>query len=140
MPRPEVQPRINIIEDEVPMQELYVQTMESFGINPERIQFISTADEAQQRIHDSTLPPPNLVILDLGLRDQKGFKSGITVLKDLKSNESPWRDVPVLVSTVDNRPEVEETCLRLGASAVIGKPFDIGILQQYIESILGKQE
>lgn len=132
MPRPEGHPRISVIEDQIPMQDLYRQAIASFGFDPQSIQFISTADEARQCIHDPTTPLPNLVILDLGLRVQ----SGITVLKELKSDKSAWKDIPVLVVTVDSREEVRQTCLRLDAAAVIDKPFDIAVLQQRIQSLL----
>lgn len=135
MPRLERHPRITVIDDQPLMRKLYARAIESFGFGPESIRLISTADEAQKHIHDPTAPPPNLVILDLGLGD---YQSGITVLKLLKGDKSPWKDVPVIVVTVDSRPEVEKTCLGLGAKAVIRKPFDIAVLQKHMqEALLG---
>lgn len=72
----------------------------------------------------------NLVLLDLYLPDI----SGADVLRALRSNQKTAR-VPVVILTADANASTRERVLRMGASRMLTKPFELSdmfaILDEY---------
>ena len=69
------------------------------------------------------------VLLDLCMPDS----SGLRTLKTLRQR-SPA--IPVVLMAADGTPELQEEALRLGAFAVINKPFDVNAVPELIERAL----
>src|SRR5690349_11169888 len=66
-----------------------------------------------------TYPPPDLIVLDLGLPLFDGYEFPNWVRKNGPSNN---RNVPVVVLTGSDRPEDVSQAYHLGANTVITKP------------------
>lgn len=75
---------------------------------------------------------PDLIILDILMPG----KTGWDVMLDLKANPET-ASIPVIVSTVKNRPEDVEKSKQLKAADYIAKPYVFGDLMEKIGRILG---
>lgn len=75
---------------------------------------------------------PDLVILDILMPG----KSGWDVMEELKSNPDT-ASIPVIISTVKNRPEDMDTGKDLGAADYIAKPYVFSDLLEKIQGVLG---
>lgn len=64
--------------------------------------------------------PPDLILLDLWMSGMSGFD----VMRRLRAAEET-RDVPILVLSGDERPEVKRDALAAGATDFLSKPFDV---------------
>ncbi len=64
--------------------------------------------------------PPDLILLDLWMPGLSGFD----VMRRLRDTEAT-RDVPILVLSGDERPEVKRDALDAGATDFLSKPFDV---------------
>jgi DNA-binding response OmpR family regulator len=75
---------------------------------------------------------PDLVILDILMPG----KSGWDVMEELKSNPDT-ASIPVIISTVKNRPEDMDAGKDLGAADYIAKPYVFSDLLEKIQGVLG---
>ncbi len=72
---------------------------------------------------------PDCISLDLVLPDM----SGLEVLRTLHNQGS---EIPVVVVTADIQLSVRRECEKLGAAAIIHKPFEVGkLLQAFHDAI-----
>jgi CheY-like chemotaxis protein len=63
-------------------------------------------------------PLPNLVLLDIQLGDEDGF----SVLKWLRAQKAPWRQVPVVMLTTSQDRDEVSRAYDLGANSFLTKP------------------
>jgi two-component system, OmpR family, catabolic regulation response regulator CreB len=105
---------ILIVEDESVIAETIIFALESEGL---KTKWVATGQDALTYISQST---PNLVILDVGLPDQSGFK----VCKDIRS----FSDIPILFLTSRSSDLDEVRGLESGADDYITKPFTPQVL------------
>ncbi len=75
-------------------------------------------------------PRPDLILLDLGLPRKDGFE----VLKEIK-NDKKLKNIPVIIVTVSNDPEIINNAYKLQANCVIIKPLDIDDFNRCIKSM-----
>src|SRR5687768_8960810 len=73
-------------------------------------------------------PPPDLIILDIGLPD----KDGLTVLHDMRQ----WYTNPVIILSVQNSEDIIVRTLDRGATDYLSKPWRTGELLARIRSAL----
>lgn len=67
--------------------------------------------------------PPNIVLVSVDMRDDKGSESGFEFAKYLK--ETPlFSKVPLIFQSNNYDVEMQERCFRLGASDFIFKPYN----------------
>ncbi len=78
---------------------------------------------------------PDIVVLDILMPS----KSGWEVMEELKSNPRT-ESIPVIISTVKNRPEDVDMGRELKAADYIAKPYVVGDLVEKIEGLLGGKE
>jgi DNA-binding response OmpR family regulator len=74
---------------------------------------------------------PDLVILDILMPG----KSGWEIMQDLKDGEET-KDIPVIISTVKNRPEDMDKGKDLEAADYIAKPYVFSDLLEKVQRIL----
>ncbi|QTR50897.1 response regulator [Candidatus Thiothrix anitrata] len=106
-----MQQRILLIDDEVQIRRFMRISLQAEGF------VYLEASTARQGIDMIALESPDLVILDLGLPDEDGFK----VLQTLRS----WSNLPVLVLTARDAEEEKVKLLEGGANDYLSKPFGI---------------
>lgn len=106
-----MQQRILLIDDEVQIRRFMRISLQAEGFA------YLEASTARQGIDMIALASPDLVILDLGLPDEDGFK----VLQTLRS----WSNVPVLILTARDAEEEKVKLLEGGANDYLSKPFGI---------------
>ena len=110
--------RVLVIDDEPLVRWSITEILQSYGMD---VQEASTAKGAL-RMLTGEADPPDVVMLDLKLPDS----ADLSLLATLR------RIVPgtrVILMTAFGTPEVCEEARRLGAYAVLEKPFDLDDLQ-----------
>lgn len=122
-------PRVLVAEDHGLLRRAIKIALERDGYD-----VIEAADgvELVEKLHETTLagdPAPDLILSDQGLPQA----SGLEVLNGLR--EAQWPLPFVLMSgALDARVEAE--AYRLGARAVLEKPFDLQALRQVVREAL----
>jgi CheY-like chemotaxis protein len=77
--------------------------------------------------------PPDLILLDLHMPDL----DGIHVLKKLRSRPE-YKDMPVLMVSVDAQLEQMAQCFQAGANGYIIKPFDVADLYSQVRNAIAR--
>jgi len=72
--------------------------------------------------------PPDLVLLDIGLEDMDGLQ----VCRELRRHS----DLPIVLVTAADTPEMKITALELGADDYLTKPFYFGELLARMKAVL----
>lgn len=91
---------ILVIEDEKPLLEMYVLALKKRGYQTEKA---TTGEEGLEKLKQN--PRINLILLDLILPEI----NGIDVLRQIRSEASPFNNIPVYVLTnVDNKQTIQE--------------------------------
>lgn len=108
------QPRILVIEDELPIRKFLRILLESNGF------VVTETETAATGIGHAIAEPPDAVVLDLGLPDQ----DGLTVIQRLRE----WSQVPIIVLSARGRESDKIAALDAGADDYLTKPFGAGEL------------
>ena len=85
----------------------------------------------EKGLKTARLEHPDLIVLDLALRDMNGF----SVCEALKSNPYTWH-IPIVILTAKSEEKDIVAGLDLGADDYITKPFSVRILLARIKAIL----
>lgn len=107
-------PLVLIIEDEAPIRKMLRASLTSEGY---RIQEASSAAEG---LKIATSPPPDLILLDLGLPDRDGQE----VLEQLRE----WYTSPIIILSARDQESQKIKALDHGADDYVTKPFSMGEL------------
>jgi CheY-like chemotaxis protein len=89
------------------------------------------ARDGQAAVTAAAAEDLDLLILDLHLPEL----SGLDVLKRLRA-DPVTSDLPVLVLTADAMAGTREEAMAAGASDMLTKPFELGILRATVERLL----
>ncbi len=116
-----MKPRILIVEDEPGIADTLQYALRTEGFEP---LWVATGEEALAPL----VPPPALVILDVGLPDTSGFE----VFKRLRATS----DVPVIFLTARSDEIDRVVGLELGADDYIAKPFSPRELVARVRGVL----
>ena len=92
---------------------------------------IVTVQTGAKALETLTDPPPDLVLLDVGLPDVSGFE----VLRILRGAPA-WADVRILMFTASHEMDDIVRAKALGASGYICKPVKPETLEQMVDDIL----
>jgi DNA-binding response OmpR family regulator len=114
--------RVLIIEDNLSLAQGLRENLEVEG------HLVTVAPDGAAGL-DALAPPPDLVILDLMLPDQNGFR----VLRSLRERD---RRVPVLILTAREAEDDKVRGLRLGADDYVTKPFSLLELLARVDALL----
>jgi DNA-binding response OmpR family regulator len=115
--------RILLVEDRPELADILSRLAGRYGIHVTNAQSGSTAlDTLKQEL-------PDLILLDLGLPDMKGFDV-VTQVRQYEKTSS----IPILAMSGD--PGEKENCLRAGCNDFIFKPFSVSELMERISLLL----
>lgn len=103
--------KILIIEDEIPIKELYERVFKKHGWEALGV---VTGNEAFEKGKDIQF---DIILLDIMLPE----KSGVDVLKDLKADTSPFKNVPVFMLTNLGQDSIIKQAFKLGADGYLLK-------------------
>lgn len=115
---------IVMIEDDEGHARLIEKSVRRAGISNEIVPFTHGAAALDyllgaDRQGVARSAAPHLILLDLNLPDM----SGIDILSKIKENQHSHRIPVVILTTTDDRTEIEK-CYELGANVYITKPVD----------------
>lgn len=106
--------KILLIDDSSTFLKLIIGIFDSDGYD---VKGVSTIEQAEVEIKNSL---PKLIILDLFLKDDNGFNFLSKIKKDSKT-----KNIPVLIVSSLNKPEIIKKAMRMGAADYINKPINI---------------
>jgi two-component system KDP operon response regulator KdpE len=101
---------IAVIDDEAQIRKILSITLEAQGFR------VIDSSKGKDGIVTVASNNPQLVVLDLGLPDEDGFK----ILKEIRT----WSNVPIIILSVRNSEEDIVKALDLGADDYVTKPFN----------------
>lgn len=117
-------PRILVVDDEVKYLHLAKKNLNSRGFE---VEVAEAGEQAMSKIHNNQ---PHIVLLDVMMPRLTGDE----LVKMIKG----WKpEIQVIMVSANLSPELEEECLRNGASACIRKPVDYAQLTEVIDQALG---
>jgi DNA-binding response OmpR family regulator len=120
--------RILAIEDDIPNATLLRDILEEEGLGT--VSLVRSAEDARIALSEES-EPPTLIILDLDLPGEHG----LAYLETLKSDDSLYRDIPVLVVSSES-DEYEKTCRRFGAADYLKKPYTLDQLIKKVKALI----
>ncbi len=115
-----------IVEDDDKIALLIEMTVKKIGHTPSRM---ADANEMERALKKGA--PPDLMLLDLMLREKNGF----TVLREWKERRET-RDIPVIILSARSAEHDKVRGLSLGAEDYVTKPFGVRELQARIMTAL----
>ena len=116
-----------VIEDESGIAETIALHLQAEGL---KVEIVVDGLAALVRL-DS--PPPDLVLLDLGLPEVSGFR----VMNVLRRTPG-WERTPVVVATAYNFEEAQEI-IRDGIDEFMTKPFDMRDLVERVGAVIRRK-
>jgi CheY-like chemotaxis protein len=96
-----------------------------------RTSFVSTMSRTYSALHIIAAANPDIILLDVMMP----YVSGPELLQHLRATKE-LRHIPVVFMTARVQPKEVKEYLRMGATAVVHKPFDPMQLSAQIEEIL----
>ena len=109
-----------VVEDDFDLRDALVPILEYEG---HRVVSAANGREALDRLH--AMPRPSLILLDLMMPVMSGEEFRAEQLRD-----PALASIPVVV--VSAHPSAEEQAARIGAAAVLKKPFDVDELLEQV--------
>jgi CheY-like chemotaxis protein/translation elongation factor EF-1beta len=129
------QPRILIVEDDEPTAAKFMMALEDIGDS-------RTAERVDQVFKQIIDFDPQLILLDIKLEGERIYKpeeAGIRILEQIKALRPPFREIPVVIITAFDDPEIETRCRELGAVDYYKKPVPLQTLRQAVEKAIQEQ-
>ena len=120
--------RLLIVEDD---PEVGTGLEEFFSIKGYHVSRVSDGDEAFQEV--TSLPPYDLVILDVMLPNKSGFE----ILREARQSGV---DSPVIMLTVKANEDDKLRGFKLGADDYVTKPFDAEELAARVQAVLDRSQ
>lgn len=120
-------PRVLVAEDDPHMRTLLVDTLREEGY---QVIEVTNGLQLQRCLRNRSVSPrPDLILSDIRMPG----KTGLDVLGTLR--ESDWL-MPVILITAFPDDETKQAARRLGAAALLSKPFDIDDMLYAVRSIV----
>ncbi len=120
--------RLLIVEDD---PEVGTGLEEFFSIKGYHVSRVSDGDEALQEV--TSLPPYDLIILDVMLPNKSGFE----ILREARQSGV---DSPVIMLTVKANEDDKLRGFKLGADDYVTKPFDAEELAARVRAVLDRSQ
>ena len=96
---------------------------------------VLTASSSEEGVAIAIANQPDVILLDVVMPEVNGFMT----LKTLKHNPAT-RLIPVIMLTATGNIATQQQYAQLGATAILTKPFDPGVLGNQIAAVLGWSE
>ncbi|MDR0356368.1 MAG: response regulator [Deltaproteobacteria bacterium] len=124
--------RILVVDDNLAtLQQINAQLEENYEVVPAKsgAQALKVCSAVKVTVdgREETIPPPDLILLDLDMPDMDGFETMANIKKNMA-----LRHIPVIFLTSTHNTEVEVKALKNGAVDFITKPAEKDILQHRI--------
>jgi DNA-binding response OmpR family regulator len=119
--------RLLVVDDEQDVREMLALVLGRRGFG------VQTAADGMEALVLAQSAPPDLILLDVMMRDMDGWE----VLKLLQLEEATRR-VPVVILSARAEPRDKIRGLQEGAVDYLTKPFAIDEVVTRVESILGE--
>jgi DNA-binding response OmpR family regulator len=118
--------RILVADDDPYMRDLLVAVFRRAGYD---VVSVGSGREVIARMNDASAPRPDVIISDVVMPDEGGF----SVLRELERFDSP---PAVILITAFGDPLTHRRGLEHGATHVMDKPFDLGVMLALVERLL----
>lgn len=115
-----------LVEDEAGLSETITLNLEAAGL---RVECIADGMAALSRLDE---PPPDAVILDLGLPQISGQR-----VMGVLRRTAGWENTPVVLLTALNFEEAQDV-IRAGVDEYIAKPFDMADMVQRVLALVAR--
>lgn len=128
-----------VIEDDLSTQDLLGIYLENLGIEKSSLLFAASFQEARDKLQKAkeVKELPQIIFLNLVLSPTE---YGLQLLKELKEENSPYKEIPIFIISGDSYPDIEKVCLNAGADGFIPKSFDLEKIKNALLSIQKKEE
>jgi two-component system OmpR family response regulator len=122
--------KILIVDDDQEIRDLLVRRLETYG-------FEAIAVDCGKRMAEELASGGySLIILDIMLRGE----DGLTLCRDVRSQNSPYKEIPILFLSALNETADRIVGLELGGDDYLPKPFETRELVARIKAILRRAE
>ena len=118
-------PHIAIVDDEEPVRKALKRLLLASGFEAES--FAS----GKEFLASHTQPPPDCLILDMHM-------PGMTGLQVIDALRGAGRELPTVIITAYDAPEISAQCRAAGVSAYLRKPLDERVLLNSISASLAR--
>ncbi len=123
----EMNGKILIVDDNAAIVEMLQRKLEREGYS------VVGCVESTDAVSTCLKAKPDLIILDILMPGKNGWE----IMDELKQ-DAETEDIPVIISTVKNRPEDIEKGKNLQATDYIAKPYVFSDLLDKVRAILGE--
>ena len=113
--------RVLVVDDHEDIRLALTTLLESAGHD------VSEAADGADALDAAMSDPPELILLDIGMKKIDGFET----LMFLKADQQT-RDIPVIMLTARGQPEDRHRARRLGAIDYIHKPWEPGEVEKRV--------
>ncbi len=119
--------KILLVEDDTIQIELIRKHLEPIGY------VILIARNGQEGIKLALKEKPDLILMDMIMPGMHGLEATI------KLKENPLTEsIPIMALTIMSSPKFVQECYRAGIVGYLKKPFDLKVLLESVERIVGK--
>jgi FixJ family two-component response regulator len=115
-----------VVDDDAAFRAILIEYLSSLGY---RVEAFSSAEQLMHHVRGDAAPSPSLLISDIHLERV----TGLQLARELRGTNS---SLPVILMTGFGSPEIEETAIRLGASAYLEKPFRLAAMRDLVREFL----
>ena len=120
-------PLVLLVEDDPRIASFVVRALGASGFD---VDWVATATEGLDRLAAGHVAA---AVLDLNLPDM----DGLDLLRAIRGDASPARDLPVVIVTARTDPADRATAVALGVRAYLRKPFPLGELLAAVRDAAG---
>jgi two-component system, cell cycle response regulator len=118
-------PRVRVVDDDPWVRDLLVATLAALPVQ------VGLATDGSSALAQALRAPPELILLDVRLPDI----DGVALCRQLRAHPVTSH-LPIVMLTVDLRPQTQRAALEAGADAYCTKPFSPTALLEVLNHYL----
>ncbi len=120
--------KILLVEDSKIARKIATLLLTELGCHVEAAE---TGTKAIELINENHY---DLIFLDLGLDDM----DGIAVMENIRNTKNLNSEIPIIILTAHDTPDIRDHCQRVGSNDFLVKPFTLEIGKQILEKYCSK--